>query len=140
MGSRPRFSLLLFVGALALVIAIVIGNRLGSGVMRGVAERVPEDAVTTVPQAQPSDDGGGGPLRLKRRAVLSVATDPAFPDPRITPEPTPKPTPKPTRPPAPEPSPSDDLFPDAGSPPPLDTSPPTLGPGESPSPVASPGP
>ncbi len=138
MGSRPRLSLLLFFGALALVIAIVIGNRLGSGVIRGVAERVPVDAVTMVPVNAPSDDGGASMLRLKRRSVLSVATDPAFPDPRITPEPTPKPTPrptpKPTPSPAPEPSPSDDTFPDAGSPPPLDTSPATPVPGDSPSP------
>ena len=71
---------------------------------------------TAVPitTASPGDFGGSGLLTLRRRHVTSVATDPAFPDPRMTPEPTiaptlrpvPKATPTPTLPPPP-PEPTD---------------------------------
>ncbi len=44
-----------------------------------------------------------GPIRDWRKLqVVTVATDPGFPDPRVTP--TPSPTPKPTHTPSPEPT------------------------------------
>jgi hypothetical protein len=86
---------MLVAGAVLLLIAILIGQRLGDRVIsQGLARRVPlSGLVTTTPIPAPS-----GPLEAnwKRAQVVSVATDPAFPDPRVTPPPTAKPTPAPT--------------------------------------------
>jgi len=87
---------LLIAGAVVLVVSILIGQRLGDRVLLQTEERVPiagSDA-TPVPEADPSD-------RLflknwKRLQVVAVATDPGFPDPRVTRPPTPTPTPIPT--------------------------------------------
>jgi hypothetical protein len=118
-GPRSGLSTLLILGAFVLLVAIVIGNGMGNRVLRQVAHTA-EDP-TPVPLATPSPDDEGGPntLTLRRRHVTSVATDPAFPDPRLTPEPSPPPTPRPapkaTPTPSPEPTPppepTDDVAP-----------------------------
>jgi hypothetical protein len=113
-SRRPATSLLLIAGAIALLISIAIGQRLGDSVLRQVTEQRSTEAtaiLTPVPPApQPTDMG---PVRnWKKEQVVSVATDPAFPDPRATPKPTPRPTPSPipTVPPPTEPA-GEDLAP-----------------------------
>jgi hypothetical protein len=84
---------LLVVGAVVLLVSILIGQKLGDRVLLQTERRVPVGAalVTPVPQTAPTNPG---PLRnWKRDQVVSVATDPAFPDPRVTRPPTPKPRP-----------------------------------------------
>lgn len=102
--------MLLVAGAVVLLVSIVIGQKLGDRVLLQTERRVPlgSELVTPVPQTQPSDQA---PLKnWKRLQVVSVATDPAFPDPRVTRPPTPTPQPyvaprpKPSK--APKPSPS----------------------------------
>lgn len=126
MGPRSGVSTLLILGAVVLLIAIVVGNGMGNRVLRQVA-RSADIRTTPLPITTPSPEDAGGPnsLTLRRRHVTSVATDPAFPDPRITPEPTPQPTerpipkatPTPEPPPTPEPEPTDALQAPYTSPP-----------------------
>ncbi len=104
-----------------LLIAIGIGNNMGNRVLGQIASRGAGAATTPIPSpsALASDDAASHVL-WKRRQVLSVATDPAFPDPRVTPEPppppppaTPRPSPKPSRTPfAAPPTAGDDASPD----------------------------
>jgi hypothetical protein len=94
-SRRPGTSLFLVAGALLLLVSIVVGQRLGDSVLRGATEQRDTEAgpiMTPVPQASESPD----PARnWKREQVVSVATDPDFPDPRATPRPTPTPAPTP---------------------------------------------
>ena len=86
--------MLLVAGALVLLVSIMIGQKLGDRVLLQTERRVPVGSalITPVPQVQPSNPG---PLRNWRRdQVVSVATDPAFPDPRVTRPPTPTPRPQ----------------------------------------------
>jgi type IV secretory pathway VirB10-like protein len=112
MGPRAGLSTVLIVGALILLVAIVIGQNMGNHVLGQIADRGPAISETPIPTPSPSpdDDVAGGSLstQWKHRQVISVATDPAFPDPRVTPEPTPPPTPVPTRRPTPQPTPQND--------------------------------
>jgi hypothetical protein len=88
--------MLLIAGAVVLVVSILIGQKLGDRVLLQTERRVPIGGfgVTPVPEAESSDHGE---LRnWKRLEVISVATDPAFPDPRVT---------RPPAPPAPSPPP-----------------------------------
>jgi hypothetical protein len=96
---------LLIAGAVILLVSIVIGQKLGDRVLLQTERRVPiaGSNLTPVPETQPSAQA---PIKnWKRQQVVSVATDPAFPDPRVTrptPRPaTPAPTPKPALTPAP---------------------------------------
>jgi hypothetical protein len=112
MGPRAGFSTVLIAGALVLLIAIAIGNNMGNRVLGQIGSRASGAVVTPVPSPSVSADAdAAGHVLWKRRQVLSVATDPAFPDPRVTPEPppppppsTPRPTPKETRTPKPQPA------------------------------------
>ena len=110
MGPRAGLSTVLIVGGITLLIAIAIGNSMGNRVLGQVAGRIP--AVQDTPFAVPSSTPGGpaNVMTWKRVQVMSVATDPGFPDPRVTPAPeetpTPKPRPKPRPSPSPKPSPS----------------------------------
>jgi len=113
-SRRPGTSFVLIGGAIILLISIAVGQRLGDSVLRQVTEQRNTQAtaiLTPVPPApQPTDMG---PVRnWKHEQVVSVATDPAFPDPRATPKPTPTPapTPIPTVPPPTQP-PDEDLAP-----------------------------
>jgi len=134
-SRRPRTSLTLVGAALVLLISIAIGQRIGDRVLSMGTDRQPtvvRPLATPVPEAT-----GDAPVRdWHREQIVSVATDPAFTDPRATPTPTPTPppTPTPTRPPTPTPSPSP--APTYTSPPlalPLESNPPE----ESPRPVES---
>jgi len=98
MGPRAGLSTVLIAGAIVLVIAIAIGNGMGNRVLGQISGRAPSYTTTPLPTATPT--GGEDAARQvlwKRRQVLSVATDPAFPDPRVTPEPPPEPTARPRR-------------------------------------------
>lgn len=105
---RPGLSALLIGGAVVLLISILIGQKLGDRVLLQTERRVPigGSGVTPIPGAESSDRGEL--KNWKRLQVVSVATDPAFPDPRVTRPPTPPPpvyTPPPYRPtPIPEPT------------------------------------
>jgi hypothetical protein len=96
-SRRPATSLLLIGGAIALLISIAIGQRLGDRVLRQVTEQRSTEAMailTPVPPAPQATDMG--PVRnWKHEQVVSVATDPDFPDPRATPKPKPLPSPTP---------------------------------------------
>ena len=87
---------MLIVGAIVLLISIIVGNSMGNRVLGQVANREGDFAPSPVatPTADPADNASAQ-LSWKRRQVLSVATDPGFPDPRITPEPVFAPTPRP---------------------------------------------
>jgi len=98
MGSRQGLSTVLIFGSIVLVIAILIGNNMGNRVLGQISNRGAGTATPIpIPSASPPDTVTNRAL-WKRRQVLSVATDPAFPDPRITPEPpvpaTPRPLPR----------------------------------------------
>ncbi len=94
-NGRPGTSITLIGGALLLLVAIVVGQRLGDRVLRTATEqRTTNSGLLMTPVPQASDD----PFQArnwKREQVVSVATDPDFPDPRATPKPTPTPRPTP---------------------------------------------
>jgi hypothetical protein len=99
-SRRPGLSALLVAGAVVLIVSILVGQKLGDRVLLQTERRVPiiGSGVTPVPEADPS--ARGELKNWKRLQVVSVATDPAFPDPRVTRPPTPPPpvyTPPPHR-------------------------------------------
>jgi len=114
LGPRAGISTVLIAGAIVLLVAIAIGNNMGNRVLGQIGSRAEGAVATPVPSPSASaQDDGVSRVLWKRRQVLSVATDPAFPDPRVTPEPpppppTPRPTPRQTRTPVPSPSALDD--------------------------------
>jgi len=95
---------------IVLLAAVAIGQQIGEHTIFGSTERrvaVPEVPITPVP----ADTGGPNEQisrNWKRLQIVSVATDPAFPDPRVTPPPTPSPRPSPS--PKPTRSPEPDLY------------------------------
>jgi hypothetical protein len=97
-----------------LLAAIVLGQQIGDHTLFSATQQrlaIPDETITPVPGDTPGD-----PEQLsrnwKRLQVVSVATDPAFPDPRVTPPPTPtpRPTPSPTPTPHPTPPPPDAIY------------------------------
>ena len=90
---RPGLSALLVGGAIVLLISILIGQKLGDRVLLQTERRTPiaGSAVTLVPGAEAS--GRDELKNWKRLQVISVATDPAFADPRVTRPPMPPPQP-----------------------------------------------
>ncbi len=97
-SRRPGLSALLVAGAVVLLVSIVIGQKLGDRVLLQTERRTMTvgSQVTAVPEA---DSGNHGELKnWKRLQVVSVATDPAFPDPRVTRPPAPPPPPMTPRP------------------------------------------
>jgi len=98
-NRRPGASLLLLGGAVILLASIAIGQRLGDRVLnQSTSRRVPIAGANATPVAQTTN--ANLERNWKRLQVVSVATDPAFPDPRVTPTPIPRapeqPTPRPT--------------------------------------------
>jgi hypothetical protein len=102
-SRRPGFSITLILGAVVLLVSILLGQKLGDRVLLQTERRVPIAGanLTPVPETNPTQ----APLlkNWRRQQVVSVATDPAFPDPRVTRPPTPRP---PTARPTPQPTPS----------------------------------
>ncbi|MBD5634635.1 MAG: hypothetical protein IAI49_09170, partial [Candidatus Eremiobacteraeota bacterium] len=112
MGPRAGLSSILIVGALVLLVAIAVGQNMGNRVLGQIASRPVSLSATPIPSPSASAAGASGLLNgalWKRREVISVATDPGFPDPRVTPEPSPPPTPRPT--PKPSPTPTEEPVP-----------------------------
>jgi hypothetical protein len=111
---------LLLVGmGVLLLVAIAIGQQIGDHTLFSATQarlQLPDDTITPVPDDTPDADDQLLSKNWKRLQVVSVATDPAFPDPRVTPPPTPtprptpspRPTPRPT--PTPTPEPDNDLY------------------------------
>lgn len=109
MHPSTRFpTLLLAAGAVVLLLAVALGERMGSRVIGQATEQtlqsVIPQAVTPAPDATPRPYGPD----WKRSQALSAAGDPRFPDPRVPPQPLPTlpPTPKPTPTPVPTPTPN----------------------------------
>src|SRR5512135_3744750 len=100
MHPSTRFpTLLLAAGAVVLLIAVAVGERMGNRVIGQATEQtlqsVIPQAITPAPDATPRPYGPD----WKRSQALSAAGDPRFPDPRVPPVPLPTPlpeTPKPT--------------------------------------------
>lgn len=93
-SRRPGLSALLVAGAVVLLVSILIGQKIGDRVLLQTERRTPiaGSGVTPVPEA---DASARGELKnWKRLQVVSVATDPAFPDPRVTRPPAPPPPPE----------------------------------------------
>jgi hypothetical protein len=112
-SPRANLAITLVVAGVTLIVAIAIGNEMGNRVLGQVTERGP--AIAATPVATPVPGGTNAPALYtwKREQVVSVATDPAFPDPRVTPPPPPPPpryTPAPPKPtlatPTPRPTPT----------------------------------
>lgn len=104
-SRRPQTSLLLIVGGVTLLVSIFVGERMGESVFKHSTETailVPE-VQTVAPVPSPSEDQAGPIRDWRKLQVVTVATDPGFPDPRVTPTPTPKPKPTPTPSPTPTP-------------------------------------
>jgi hypothetical protein len=104
-NRKPQTSLLLVLGGATLLISIFIGEKMGQRVLMRSTETavlIPEvQTAAPVPTASQDDSG---PIRDWRKLqVVTVATDPGFPDPRVTPTPTRKPKPTPSPSPTPTP-------------------------------------
>ncbi len=95
-SRRPRLSAFLILGAVVLIASILVGEKLGDRVLLQTDTRVPiaGSGITPVPVAQSTDRADASDW--KRLQIVAVATDPGFPDPRVTRPPAPRPTPSPT--------------------------------------------
>jgi hypothetical protein len=87
---------MLILGAVVLIASIFVGEKLGDRVLLQTDTRVPIAGlgITPVPIAQPSEHADAADW--KRLQIVAVATDPGFPDPRVTRPPLPRVTPSPT--------------------------------------------
>jgi hypothetical protein len=98
-SRRPRTALA-FVGlGVLLLLSVAVGQRIGERALFGSTERrVPAAAPLATPVPGASAEDRMVSKNWKRQQVVSVPTDPAFPDPRVTrpPTPSPKPSPVPT--------------------------------------------
>jgi hypothetical protein len=116
--SFPRIGLpgLLTIGGGVLLFAIAVGNHMGNRVLNQVAGSNGGFVRNVMATPVPIETHAPAEVNWKKVQVMSVATDPAFPDPRVTPEPPPPPT-------APPPPAPDLTAPDAAAP---DVTPPDL--------------
>jgi hypothetical protein len=107
MRRRVGLSAILLLGAATLLIALALGNDMGSRVVAQVAGRIPQFTATPTPFPEPSGtDDPESQAAWKTVHVMAVATDPGFVDPRVTPPPPPPPPPRPATPsPSPKPTP-----------------------------------
>lgn len=100
---RPRASLFLFICGITLLASIFVGERMGAHVLRKTTEQAPVVPEEASPTPQPTLGQSGPIVDWHHLQVVTVATDPGFPDPRVTKPPTPTPKPSPTPPPPPPP-------------------------------------
>lgn len=154
MDPSKRFvTIVLAIGVVVLLVAIYVGQRMGTHVLvqatnSGNLDTTP--VVTPVPAGTPVNYGPD----WKREQTITAAGDPAFPDPRVPPKPlptlepsptpgpqkTPKWTPNPNIPiwdqtPPPSGAPSPSLSPPSLSPPPQPSVSPEVSPGTTPTPT-----
>jgi hypothetical protein len=104
-------TIVLAAGALVLILAVVLGERMGN---RVIGQATEQQLQSVVPVAvSPSPDASQQPYGpdWKRSQALSAAGDPRFPDPRVPPQPLPTipPTPKPTPTPVPTATPNPNI-------------------------------
>lgn len=84
-------------GAIVLLLAILLGNRMGThAIFDANRTKQPPVAVTIAPSSEPTTASLVERL-WKKEQIVRVAGDPGFPDPHVTPPPTA--TPRPTAPP-----------------------------------------
>jgi len=97
-------------GAAVLLIAVFVGERMGSRVMGQATEQSLQSVAPMVSPAAGDSPQPYGP-DWKRSQALSAAGDPRFPDPRVPPQPLPTlaPTPKPKPTPIPTPTPNPNI-------------------------------
>lgn len=103
--SKRFITIVLALGIAVLVAAIAVGERAGDKVIGQVTEKRLEGIapVTLTPAPVQKSASPYGP-NWKRTEVMSAATDPAFPDPRVPPVPPPTLPPPPKRTPTPLPT------------------------------------
>ena len=85
--------MLLVAGAIVLLISILIGQKLGDRVLLQTQRRIVTAGSGVTPVPDPGASDRGELKNWKRLQVVAVATDPAFPDPRVTRPPTAPPQP-----------------------------------------------
>jgi hypothetical protein len=83
---------LLAIGGGVLLFAIAVGNHMGNRVLNQVAGSNGGFVRNVMATPVPIETHAPAEVNWKKIQVMSVATDPAFPDPRVTPEPSPEPT------------------------------------------------
>ena len=105
MGPRANLSITLVLAAVVLLVAIAVGNEMGNRVLGQATERGPAILATPVATPLGADTTGPEEASWKHSHIVTAATDPAFPDPRVTPEPPPTPPPPPVPRPTPTPTP-----------------------------------
>lgn len=110
MNRSTRFpTVVLAAGALVLLIAVAIGQRMGDRVIGNATDQTLQSVGPVTASASPNASPQPYGPDWKRSQALSAAGDPRFPDPRVPPQPlpTPPPTPKPKpATPTPEPTPT----------------------------------
>jgi hypothetical protein len=88
-------TIVLAVGAAVLLLAVVIGQRMGDRVIEQATQTQLNSVMPTpLPTGADSTPRPYGP-DWKRQQSISTAGDPRFPDPRVPPQPNPTPTPTP---------------------------------------------
>lgn len=104
-------TIVLAVGAVVLLVAVAIGERMGDRVIGQATEQTLQSVGPV--SVSPSPNGSAQPYGpdWKRSQSLSAAGDPHFPDPRVPPQPlpTPLPAPKPRPTPIPTPTPNPNI-------------------------------
>jgi hypothetical protein len=98
----PAF--VMIAGALILLAAIALGQRMGDRVLGEATERTLSAVPPIVISPAPAATGAAYGPDWKRSETLSAPPDPHFPDPRVPPKPLPTPPPPPTPSPTPIPT------------------------------------
>jgi|SRR5215469_869673 len=95
--SKRFITVILAAGVAVLLVAILIGEQMGSKVLVAAANSAGSEQtiVTPLPSESAGPGGSYGP-DWKRSQTLSAAPDPGFPDPRVPPKPLPTPPPAPS--------------------------------------------
>jgi hypothetical protein len=104
-------TIVLAVGAVVLLAAVAIGERMGNRVIGQATEQQLQSVVPAAVSPSPNSSPKAYGPDWKRSQSLSAAGDPRFPDPRVPPKPLPTlpPTPKPRPTPVPTPTPNPDI-------------------------------
>jgi hypothetical protein len=107
-SRRPKTAAFLFLCGVTLLVSIFAGEKMGERVLRKTTQTAILVPQVETPSPAPSATEAGPIRDWRKLRVVTVATDPGFPDPRVTkpPTPTPKPTPTPTPIPTPSPAPT----------------------------------
>jgi hypothetical protein len=94
--SKRFLTLVLVLGTAVLLLAIVIGQRMGDKVLGSATERRLSGLQNIVITPAPNQTTGPFGPDWKRSQALAAAPDPGFPDPRVPPQPLPTPVPRPS--------------------------------------------